>query len=292
MPPSGSPTVRRRRLAAELRRLRGNRKAGEVAHAIGWSPSKISRAESGRESLPPEEIEKLIDFYGATEPLRRQLLEFAGDAVRRGWWEDYADTLAPEYMEFIGLEAEAASCLQWQPNVVPGLLQTEDYARQINVAFQAVNPTVSPSVQERFLKVRMLRQARLTEEPALQFSAVLDEAVLMRSVGSRDVMRAQLARLVEAADLPNVDLRILPLNQNGGLQGSPFALMSFDSQGVAGSDLEDIVSIEVLHTELYEADTHLYRLFFEALSQAALLPAESRHLVISVMDRAWRLPPR
>jgi hypothetical protein len=287
MPSSGSPTVRRRRLAAELRRLRGNRTGGEVARGIGWSATKISRAESGRESLPPAEIEKLIDFYGVTEPLRGRLLGLAEDAVQRGWWDDYADALAPEYMEFIGLETEATSCFQWQPNVVPGLLQTEDYARQINAAFRAVNPTVSPSVRERFLQVRMLRQTRLTQEPVLQFSVVIDEAVLLRAVGDREVMRTQLARLTDAADLPNVDLRILPLSQNGGLHGSSFEIMSFGSRGMPGAEVGDIVSVEILHTALYETDTYMYRLFFQALSRTALPPAESRQLIISLMEHAW-----
>ena len=91
MASSGSPTVRRRWLAAELRRLRGNRTGGEVSRAIGWSPTKISRAESGRESLPPTEVQKLIDYYGVTDPLRGRLLGLAEDAVRRGWWDDYDD---------------------------------------------------------------------------------------------------------------------------------------------------------------------------------------------------------
>ena len=93
---SGSPTVRRRRLAAELRRLRGNRTGGQVSRGIGWSPTKISRAESGHESIPPSEVEKLLDFYGVEDPLRRRLLELAEDATQHGWWEDYADALTPE----------------------------------------------------------------------------------------------------------------------------------------------------------------------------------------------------
>src|SRR5690349_9876099 len=117
MAQSGSPTVRRRRLAVELRRLRGNRTGNEVSRGIGWSTTKISRAESGRESLPPMEIEKLIDYYGVTDPLRGRLLELAEDAVQRGWWEDYADVLTPQYLEFIGLEAEAVSCLHWQADI-------------------------------------------------------------------------------------------------------------------------------------------------------------------------------
>ena len=155
MPPSGSPTVKRRRLAAELRKLRGSRKAGEIARAVGWSASKISRAESGHDSLPPEEIEKLVDYYGVTEPLRERLLALAEDAVQRGWWEDYADILTPQYLEFIGLEEEAASCLAWQADIVPGLLQTEAYMRQLSIAYQRVDPTIPHSENERFLQVRM-----------------------------------------------------------------------------------------------------------------------------------------
>jgi len=293
MTPSGSPTVRRRRLAAELRRLRGNRTGGQVSRGIGWSPTKISRAESGRESLPPAEVEKLIDFYGVTEPLRGRLLELAEDAVQRGWWDDYSEALTPEYLEFIGLEAEAVSCLQWQSDVIPGLLQTEDYARRLGAAFRAVDPTVTPSAQERFLQVRMRRHARLTQEPVLQFSIVMDEAVLLRGVGDREVMRAQLAHLADAAELSNVDLRVLPLNQNAGLHGSSFTIVSFASRDVPeAAALGDVVSTENMNTALYvegDAGTYLYRLFFQALAKAALPPEESQFFIISTMDRTWSL---
>jgi hypothetical protein len=258
---------------------------------MGWSPTKISRAESGRESLPPAEVEKLIDYYGVADPLRGRLLELAEDAVQRGWWDDYSEDLTPEYLDFIGLEAEAVSCLQWQADVIPGLLQTEDYARRISAAWRIVDPTVPPRVQERFLRVRMHRQARLTQQPLLRFSVVIDEAVLLRGVGDREVMRAQLLRLVDASDLPNVDLRVLPLNQNTGLHGSSFAIMSFGSPEALGADaLGDVVSTEHFNTSLYvqgEADTYLYRLFFQALTKAALPPAESKHFIISTMERTW-----
>ena len=125
MPAFGSPTVRRRRLAAELRRLRGKRTGSRVSRAIGWSPTKISRAESGHESIPPSEVEKLLDFYGVKDPLRGRLIELAQDATQPGWWDDYADALNPPLLEFIGLEAEAVSSLQWQADAIPGLLQTE-----------------------------------------------------------------------------------------------------------------------------------------------------------------------
>jgi hypothetical protein len=292
MVPSGSPTVRRRRLAAELRRLRGSRTGGEVSRGVGWSTTKISRAESGRESLPPSEVEKLIDYYEVKDPLRARLLALAEDATHSGWWEEYADALTPEYMEFIGLEAEAASCLHWQSDVVPGLLQTEGYARQLDAAYRIVEPTVPPVVHDRFLRVRQLRQERLTHEPVLELSAVVDEAVLMRGVGDREIMRDQLARLAEAAELPSVELRVLPLDRKIALGGAAsFAILSFGSpDGLDTASLGDVVSTEGLITELYvagETDTYIYRLFFQVLWEAALPPAESRHLIISTMNRAW-----
>jgi hypothetical protein len=251
-----------------------------------WSPTKISRAESGRESLPPTEVAKLIDYYGVTEPLRGRLLELAEDAVQRRWWDDYADTITPQYLEYIGLEAEATSCLQWQSDTVPGLLQTEDYARQLIAAFGAVDPTVTPRAQEHSLRVRMLRRARLTQDPVLQLSIIMDEAVLLRGIGDPAIMRAQLAYLADASELPNVDLRVLPLSSNAGLHGASFVIMSFGSRDTPEA-LADVVSTENLNTELYiegEAGAHLYRLFFKALDKAALSAAASRDSIISTLE--------
>jgi hypothetical protein len=274
-----------------LRRLRGHRTGGEVSRAIGWSATKISRAESGRESIPPPEVEKLLDYYGVEEPLRRRLLELAEDAAQRGWWDEYADALTPEYAEFIGLEAEAESSLQWQADAVPGLFQTEDYARHLNIAYQSVVPTTPPSFFERFLRVRMLRQERLTRQPVIQLSVVLDEAVLLRRVGNPAVMRAQLERLATVADLPNVDLRVLPLNRETALLAGSFVIMSFGFRATPeAAGLGDVVSTENLNTELYvegETDTYLYRLFFQAVARASLHPADSRDLIVTTIDRAW-----
>lgn len=294
MPPSGSPTVRRRRLAAELRRLRGSRTGGEVARAVGWSATKISRAESGRESLPPSEIEKLVDYYGVAGPLRGRLLELAEAAVRRGWWDDYADTITPQYAEFIGLEDEAASCLHWQADVIPGLLQTEEYARQLNVAYQSVVPTIPLSVHNRFVQVRMRRQERLVRDPVLQLSVVLDEAVLLRGIGDHALMRAQMQRLVDMSELPNVELRVLRLNPNPGLMASSFVIMRFGSPGTPDEGLADVVSTESLSAaEMYvegETDSRLYSIFFDSLRNAALSPADSRQLIIATSLREWSLP--
>jgi len=287
----GSPTVRRRRLAAELRRLRGKRTGSQVSRAVGWSPTKISRAESGHESIPPAEVEKLLDFYGVKDPLRGRLLELAEDATQAGWWDDYADALNPQLLEFIGLEAEAVSSRQWQADTIPGLLQTEAYARQLSVAYQAVVPTTPPSLIDRFVRSRMIRQERLTHEPVLQLSVILDEAVLLRRIGDRRLMRAQLVHLADMTGLPNIDLRVMPLDRELALLAGSFVIMSFGSSSTAeAASLGDVVSTESLNTELHvegETDTQLYRLFFQALTKASLSPAESRDLIFTSIERAW-----
>jgi hypothetical protein len=236
-------------------------------------------------------VEKLLDFYGVKGPLRSRLLELAEDATQRGWWEDYADAATPQYLEFIGLEAEAVSSLQWQADLIPGLFQTEDYARQLSDDYQTVVPTTPPGVLDRFVKVRMLRQERLTREPVLQLSVVLDEAVLLRRVGDQGLMHAQLARLAAVADMPNVELRVMPLNREIALVAGSFVIMSFASRSTAeAASLSDVVSTENLNTELYvegETDTHLYRLFFNAVAKASLAPAVSRDLIVTTMERAW-----
>ena len=268
MTSSASPTVRRRRLAAELRRLRGGRTGTTVAKALGWSPAKVSRYELGQGTFPLEEIEKLLDYYGVTEPRRAQLLALAVEANERAWWYDYADALSPEYMEFIGLEAEAASELEWQVAAVPGLLQTEEYARAIHTAHQQV-VLMPPGVFERRVAVRMIRQQVLTtRNPPLELSAVIDEAVLLRKVGSREVMSEQLRHLAEMAQLPNVELRILPLQSETSLMADSFVVFGFSPEHET-SKLGDVVSTEGIESNIYiegETDTYIFRLFFDAFA--------------------------
>jgi transcriptional regulator with XRE-family HTH domain len=274
---SASPTVRRRRLAAELRRLRGNRTGTAVARGLGWSAAKVSRYELGQGSFPLEEIEKLLNYYRVTEPHRAQLLALAVEANERAWWHDYADALAPEYMEFIGLEAEAASMLAWQVVAVPGPLQTKAYARAIHKAHQEV-VLIPPGVSARQTQVRMLRQQVLTrlDPPPLELSVVLDESVLLRKVGTPEVMSEQLRHLAEMAKLPNVKLRILPLQGDRSLMADSFEVLGFDELG-------DVVSTEGATHVLYiegETDTYIYRRMFDAFTQASLAPEDSRELIL------------
>lgn len=296
MTASGSPAVRRRRLAAALRRLRANRTGGEVSRALGWSPSKISRFEQGRDSLPVLEVEKLLDFYGVGNPERGELLSLARDATEKGWWEDYADALPEEYQEFIGLEAEAASVAQYQVEVMPGLLQTEEYARQLFAGYQRVVPTLAPGIIDQRVTVRMTRQQVLYRDPPLDFHVVIDESVLLRRIGGQELMYAQLLHLAEVAGQPHIRLQILPLNSNVSIAFTSFVIFRFGPSPASKiGALGDVVSTESGQSALYvegETDTHLYRLVFQALAGASLPPSDSQHLIRQTADKIWNPPLR
>jgi hypothetical protein len=285
----GSPTVRRRRLAAELREIRESKgKSGDaVAAALRWSPSKISRYELARTVLKPWEVERLLDYYEITGPRRALLVSLAEDAAQKGWWEEYADVLSADYQQFIGLEHEASSIAVWHVEVVTGLLQTEAYARHIISGYNQVEP-IAPRMVERQVKVRMLRQKVLAREPGLQLSVVLDESILKRRVGNDLVMYEQLQRLVQEADRPNVTLRILPLDAQRTVFGESFVIFSYGPDNDAM--LQDVVSAEHLKADFSvqgERETYLHRLAFQILVDASLDPASSRALILKTAESHW-----
>jgi transcriptional regulator with XRE-family HTH domain len=243
-----SPTVRRRRLAAELREIREDKgKSGDsVAAALKWSASKISRYERARTGLRPREVERLLDYYQVTGARRALLLGLAEDAAQKGWWEEFADTLSEDYQQFIGLEHEATSMAIWHVDVVAGLLQTDSYARHIISSYGRVEP-VAPRMIGRLVNVRMRRQQVLDRE-GLQLSVVLDEAVLRRRIGDESVMYEQLQHLVRQADRPNLTLRVLPLDGQHSVFGESFVIFGF----AADSDamLQDVVVTEQLRSSV------------------------------------------
>jgi transcriptional regulator with XRE-family HTH domain len=285
----GSPMVRRRRLAAELRGIRESQgKSGDaVAAALKWSPSKVSRYELARTSLKPQEVERLLDYYGITGSRRELLLTLAQDAARRGWWEEYADSLTADYQQFIGLEHEASSISLWHIEVVAGLLQTEAYARHVISSYNQVEP-VAPGLIERMVRVRMRRQQVLEPEHGLQLWVVLDESVLKRRIGNGLVMREQLQRLAQDADRPNVTLQILPLDAQHTVFVESFVLFRFGPENDAM--LQDVVSAEQMRAAFSvegERDTYLHRIAFQMLADAALDPAASRELVLETAESYW-----
>ena len=287
----GSPTVRRRRLAAELRAIRESKgKSGDaVATALKWSPSKISRYERARTGLRPREVERLLDYYQITGPRRALLLELAEDASQKGWWEEFGDSLSEDYQQFIGLEHEATSMAIWHVDVITGLLQTEAYARHIISSYSRVEP-VPPGMIGRLVRVRMRRQQALNRD-GLQLSVVLDESVLKRRVGDESVMYEQLQRLVLDSDRPNLTLQILPLDAQHTVFGESFVIFGFgvDSDAM----LQDVVSTEHLRSGFSlegERETYLHRIAFQALSEASLDPAESRALILETAESHWTVP--
>jgi hypothetical protein len=288
----GSPTVRRRRLAAELRRIRERRgeRLQTVATGLHWSTSKLSRYELGV-GLRLSEVTSLIDHYQVTGDLREHLLGLAQEASLKGWWEEYSDVSSVEYREFIGLEAEASSIAIWHVDVVTGLLQTERYARSLLTEYSRVEPT-APAIIERFVELRMQRQQVLEKEQQLDLLIVLDESVLMRLYGDESVMYEQLQWLATQADRPNITLRILPLHAPHPVSAESYVIFDFGPKGNAV--LHDVVATEGLKTTFYienQQETYLHLLVFNALLEAALDVAASRDLIIQTAERHWRGSP-
>jgi transcriptional regulator with XRE-family HTH domain len=284
----GSPTVRRRRLAAELRGIRESKgKSGDaVAAALKWSPSKISRYERARTGLRPREVERLLDYYQITGSRRALLLALAEDAAQKGWWEEFGDSLSEDYQQFIGLEHEATSMAIWHVDVVTGLLQTESYTRHIISSYSRVEP-VPPGMIGRLVRVRMQRQQVLDRE-GLQLSVVLDESVLKRRIGDESVMYEQLQRLAREADRPNLTLQILPLDTQHTVFGESFVIFGFGADSDAM--LQDVVSTEHLRSGFTlegERETYLHRIAFQMLAQASLDPVASRDLILETAESYW-----
>jgi transcriptional regulator with XRE-family HTH domain len=285
----GSPAVRRRRLAAELRRLRegSGRTAEAVGEELGWSKAKVSRYELARSGLRPSDVASLLDVYGVQGEHRERLLALAEEAAQKGWWEAYSDVLTEEHSAFIGLEAEATSVLQWQAVVIPGLLQTEQYAREIFLGYQAVR-SAPETIIERRVETRMIRQRVLTRDEPLQLRAIIDESILRRQRGDHSLMFEQLQHLVEVSDLPNVMLRILPLDGPKRLALESFQILQFGQ--AHETKLHDVVSAESLRAYLYiegETDTYDFRLAFEQLARESLEPDESREFILRIARQLW-----
>jgi transcriptional regulator with XRE-family HTH domain len=281
--------VRRRRLAAELRAIResSGRSADRVAAALKWSPSKISRYELARTGLKPHEVERLLDYYGIGGSRRARLLQLAEDATRKGWWEDYADELSPDYQQYIGLEQEASSINIWHVEVIPGLLQAEAYARHIIANYGLIEP-IAPGLIERLVRVRMQRQQVLTREPLVELDVVLDESILRRRIGDEHVMYTQLRHLSELAGRPNITIRILPLDAQHMVLGPAFVVFHFVAD--TGGILQDVVASEQLKTVFTvegEQEAYLHSLVFRALVDASLSPDASQALITDTAESSW-----
>lgn len=277
MAPRPSPTARRRRLAAALRQMREARQlsCAEAGQAVGWSESKVSRIETSRVGIRQPDLERLLDQYQVAGQERAALLALRRQATHRGWWHSYADALPGWFEEFVGLEDGAKSKLIYDNQLVPGLMQTGEYAAAVT---RAARPWADDDEVERQVAARTTRQALLTVQDPLQVWAVLDEAVLRRKVGGTATMQAQLRRLGEIAALPNVTLQVLPFDAGAhASMGTSFDLLQFPEPGDSAIVyVEDHTSSQYLETA---ADIERYTLVFDHLRASALSPERSAEFI-------------
>lgn len=283
-----SPTIRRRRLGAELRRLREG--AGVtidgVAERLECSASKISRIETGHTTATPRDVRDMLGIYGVVGAECEELVQIAREARQKGWWHPYSTVLTGAY---VGLEAAAGSVRAYEQQVVPGLLQTEEYAKAM---IRAARPDITADEVDRRVRVRLGRQSLLIQDDPIDLWVVLDEAVVSRPVGGDAVMRAQLQRLVEAADLPNVTLQILPFKAgaHAGMDGT-FTILDFPEPNDP-----DVVYAENATGGLFlEKGDELrkYAFIFDHIRAAALRPEESVALIAKLAkEPLWKSRPR
>ena len=272
--PAGEPTVLRMLLGAQLRRLREATgiSAEDAGYEIRASRSKISRMETGRVGLKLRDIEDLLTLYGvADEQERARVTHLAMRSRQPEWWTRYADILPGWFETYLGLESAAVTIRSFEAQFVPGLFQTEDYARAVT---RLGHQTAPAEEIERRVGLRRERQDMLARSQAPRIWAVMDEAALRRPIGGTAVMGAQLRRLVEAARLPGVRLQVVPFNRGGHAAASgSFSILRFGER-----DLPDVVYIEQLTSAVYldqRADVEHYLEVADQLSGEALTPADT-----------------
>jgi transcriptional regulator with XRE-family HTH domain len=279
-----SPTIRRRRLGVELRRHR--EAAGVtidvVAERLGCSSSKVSRIETGQTSATPRDVQNILDIYGVDPAAKEELVQIAREARQKGWWHPFSPVLSGAY---VGLEAAARSIRTYEQQVVPGLLQSEEYA--IAMIKAARSGDTDEKIAQR-VRVRMQRQSLLTQDDPIDLRVVLDEAVVSRPVGGDEVMRAQLIRLVAATRLPNVTLQILPfaVGAHAGMDGT-FAILEFEENEDA-----DVVFAENATGGLFlekAGELGKYVAIFDTIRATALSPPESTEMIEMLIEEPlWK----
>ena len=274
-----SPTVRRRELGALLKALRTERgwTAEQVGERLRFSPSKMSRLETGHRGASARDINDLCDLYEVDDKQRGRLLGLARAGKKRAWWQP----LDLPYSDYVGLEAEAVSISDFGLGYIPGLLQTADYAR---ATIHAVVPDLDPDMVEQRVQGRIARQQQfLDREDAPKFEAVVDESVLHRVVGSRTIMRAQLERLVELSERqPNITLRVIPYEAGALPAGNDkFIILKF-----ASAEVRDVVYIEGLTDEVWVNDpdkVEIYNSAFRTLVELAKSPGGTRKAITAMI---------
>ncbi|MDN0197851.1 helix-turn-helix transcriptional regulator [Streptomyces sp. S.PNR 29] len=258
----------------------------QAARALGFSGAKLSRIESGKGRRPPTErdVRALLELYG-TDPYEASvLLKLLQRAGEPGWWQRYDKRLMPEWFDrLVGLQEAAATIRTFEIQYVPGLLQTAAYTQAV---VERGLPNAPASEVQRRVELRMRRAQLLTRADAPQLWAIIDESVLLRVLGSRDVMRAQLHHLVEMAQRPNVTLQVVPLDvTNASAPAIPVTYLRF-----GGLDLPDVVYLEHIKSANFLEDrdeTEEYRLALDRLADEALTPRESLRLLRDTVQQRY-----
>ncbi|MFF1907670.1 helix-turn-helix domain-containing protein [Kitasatospora sp. NPDC058218] len=284
-----SPTVLRRRLGSEFRRLREQTglQAKAVADTLGFSAAKVSRIESGQTTLKESDVRALLELYGVSDEFeRRQFISLTRRSTQRGWWHDYGDALPDWFQTYVGLEADAALIRAYEAELVPGIFQTADYARAtFRSSLSGHRADTEPLVARR-AGLRMQRQEIFTRPTPPSVRAVLNEAVLRRAVGGPEVMRGQLAHLVELAQRPTVVIQVLPFAAGAHpAMSMAFHILSFSD--VPGQ----IVYAEALTSSLYiekESDIARHEFVFDQLAESALSPEDSLSWMSELAAEGYR----
>jgi transcriptional regulator with XRE-family HTH domain len=274
-----NPTLRRRELGYLLRQKRTERglSLDDVTERAMFSPTKLSRLETGRVGASPRDIRDLCIVYGITDAAERErLMELAREGKQRAWWQQYD----LPYATYIGLEAEAASISDYNTDIITGLLQVEGYARAI---FESADPVLDPAAKNQRTEARLRRQALLTQGTFPRFHYIVDEGALRRPVGGPAVMREQLARILEVIRLPKITFQVIPLavGAHPGIQ-SNFVILEFDKPMV-----NDVVYVEGAVGNIYlETATELerYKRIFSRLEHIALDQEGSAAMVAMIAE--------
>lgn len=272
------PTVRRRRLGTELRRLRDKSgyKLEEVAAELGVAPSTLSRIETGKAPTKSAYLNQLLEMYGVRDAGARQVLvDMAREGHRKGWWAAYDDVLPSGFDIYVGLEAETAAIRSYEVSVVHGLLQTAEYARAV---LREMFPRNTAEQIERLVELRIARQRRLEDDPPLELWAILDEAVIRRTVGGPACMRHQLDHLLAEGNRQSITIQVLPFSSGAHAgHAGPFSILAFPER----SDAE-VTYVESGAGMIYlekDKDVRSRAEAFDRLRAAALSPAESGELI-------------
>lgn len=284
MPETTGSTVPRRQLGRYLRDLRNGQRltVRAAAERLEWSEAKIWRIETGQVSLRSLDVEAMCRIYGAEPELTQALMGLAKETKARGWWHSYGDVIPEGFDVYIGLEEAAASISWYEAELVPGLLQTESYARTI---IQAGSPGIDADEVDRRVQLRIARQAlvtRVTAAPKLRI--VLNEAIVRRPVGGADVMAGQVKRLLDAADLPNVALRVIPFSSGVhlGIMTGPFCILRFPVNGDGRVSEPPTVYVDGFTGDLYldkPKEIDRYDESFDSIWTAAMSEKDTQDLL-------------